>query len=83
MTNTTAELLAALRPLLDRAFELTSSERDAWLAQLRLGEPVLAMELEKLLAAEAGLDDQGFLSDHALGKVAESEAGLAGRRLGP
>ena len=82
MTNTTAELLAALRPLLDRAFELTLSERDAWLAQLRLGEPVLAMELEKLLAAEAGLDDQGFLSDHALGNVAESEAGLAGLRLG-
>jgi serine/threonine-protein kinase len=82
MTPATPELLAALRPLLDQALDLSPSERDAWLARLQQENPVHAAELEALLAAEAGLDAKGFLSSSVWGDGTEGRAGLAGLRLG-
>lgn len=61
MTRTNPELIAALEPLLDHALELEPAELEAWLTQLRSGQPEYAAELERLLAAERELDRQGFL----------------------
>ena len=78
--TTTAELLALLSPLLDRAMDLPAEERAAWLAELRGQHPKVADELEALLAGEAALDRGGFLQ---AGLWSESpQPSLAGRRLG-
>src|SRR5690242_1746217 len=50
-----------LEPLLDRALELSDSERAAWLSELRSESPELAAELVELLARDAAASKQRFL----------------------
>ncbi len=64
-----------LEPLLDRALELTATERADWLAQLRAESPELAAQLTLLLSDEARADQAGFLA-------APLEVTLAGMRFG-
>jgi len=78
----TARLLAALEPLLDEALDLAPDERAAWLAELRTNSPQLAREMEALLAAEDGLEVQGFLSGPVNADLPRPVPSLAGRRLG-
>ncbi|MFL5620571.1 MAG: protein kinase domain-containing protein [Gemmatimonadaceae bacterium] len=52
-----------LAPLLDRALELSPSERAAWLDELRARSPQLAAQLTALLAREDAADRAGFLDD--------------------
>ena len=73
------ELLAGLHRLLDEALDLAPAERAAWIERLRAERPEDAREVERLLAAETGLDARGFLVSPAGGFAAPS---LAGRRLG-
>ncbi|MBC7843915.1 MAG: protein kinase, partial [Gemmatimonadaceae bacterium] len=66
---------AELGPLLDRALEVHTEERAAWLARLRHDAPELADAVSELLSADAVADERGFLdTPHALT--------LAGRELG-
>ena len=81
--------IGRLRLLLDTALELAPGARSAWLAALRETDPAGARELERLLAAEEGLDAAGFLDTaagplgHAAGPDAARPPGaLAGWRLG-
>src|SRR5512133_3268089 len=77
-----AQLLAALEPLLDQALEMAPDERAAWLAGVRARTPDLACELEALLAAEGELDARGFLADTPSAGFTGPMPSLAGRRLG-
>src|SRR5215212_1570062 len=74
MTLEHPDLTAALH-LLDEALDLSAAERTAWLARLSIEQPIVAREVEKLLAAEAELDARGFL-------VTGEAPTLAGRRVG-
>jgi serine/threonine-protein kinase len=80
MPPISSELLAALQDLLDEALDLDAPAREAMLERLRAQRPELAMELDRLLAAEAGLDARGFLSGRP--RRDETVAGLAGQRIG-
>jgi serine/threonine-protein kinase len=78
-----------LRVLLDRALELEPEARAAWLAELEQTDPTNAAEIERLLAAEPGLDEMRFLDtgasplDEALPTAASPAApALAGWQLG-
>jgi serine/threonine-protein kinase len=77
----TAEHLARLHALLDQALDLEPEARARWLDTLRADRPDQAAELARLLAAEAGLDADGFLSSGVAG-LAPAAPSLAGRRLG-
>src|SRR5262245_26563462 len=79
--TTTAEHLARLHELLDQTLDLEPEARARWLEALRRERPGEAAEVARLLAAEAGLDAEGFLSSGAVG-VDDSGPSLAGRRLG-
>ncbi len=63
-----------LGPLLDQALELTATERDTWLRELRGRSPQLAASLDALLLAEVIADQRGFLEP-------PKAAGLAGTEL--
>ena len=82
MTRPLTELLAALQPLITRALELELPQRAAWLAQLRVEQPSLAAEVERLVAEEALLDARGFLANGVSQALAVARPGLAGQRLG-
>ena len=69
-----------LEPLLDRALELTDSERAAWLGELRSQSPDLAADLMGLLAGEAVADQQGFLDRSRDARAPDTS--LAGPALG-
>ena len=66
-------------PLLDELLELDDAGRAARLAQVRAVDPALATGVEKLLAQESLVDEEGFLEGTAL---AADEPTLAGRTLG-
>jgi serine/threonine protein kinase/tetratricopeptide (TPR) repeat protein len=82
MTQIPSELLVALAALLDEALELSDAERDEWLAHLHQERPDYAVEVERLLAAEAALDARGFLAQSPAAGHPPAAASLAGRRLG-
>jgi serine/threonine protein kinase len=56
----------ALSPHLDHALSLADTERTAWLESLRAQDPVLAAELDALLAEHAALRQEGFLDGAVL-----------------
>jgi len=70
-----------LSPLLDRALEITGSERAEWLASQRSRDAVLAAELEVLLGEADALEAAGYLER---GPIPSPEAGatLAGQTFG-
>jgi eukaryotic-like serine/threonine-protein kinase len=76
-----SESTSRLRALLDRAFELEPGERAAWLAELSGSDPASAAEIERLLAAEPGLDEQGFLGAGPLGNALPRNAAAGGPAL--
>src|SRR5829696_8788188 len=82
MTYASPDLLAALHTLLAQALDLTPAEREAWLDRLRLEHPAHAVELERLLEAEAALDASRFLSDAPIVPASPHADTLAGMRLG-
>ncbi len=53
----------ALEPLLDRALELSDSERESWLSALRESTPDLATDLVAILSGEGDADKHGFLAE--------------------
>ena len=80
MSPLSRERWLALSPHLDAALDVAIGERRSYLAKLRLTDPVLADDLEQLLARREGLTRDGFL---AHGLVFESQdQGLAGQRIG-
>jgi eukaryotic-like serine/threonine-protein kinase len=71
-----------LQPLLDRALEMEPAKRSAWLASLRPSDPSVVEELERLLATEARIDDEGFLENPQDLRSLARTAGLEGQRFG-
>ncbi|MEO8063416.1 MAG: serine/threonine-protein kinase [Pseudomonadota bacterium] len=65
---------ARVSPFLDQALDLDPADREEWLAQLTLTQPVLAPLVRSLLAESVRLDAQGFL-DHSPFLMAPSLAG--------
>jgi serine/threonine-protein kinase len=74
--------LGALAALLKQALELDPVARAEWIARLRVERPLQAAELEQLLAEEAGLDAEGFLSPEARDLPLPEMPGMLGRRIG-
>jgi len=71
------------RLLLEQALELTPESRVEWLADRHAENPVLAAELEGLLALEPELDRRGFLADAGREELFGEPPSLAGQPLGP
>ncbi len=68
--------------MLDEALELSAERRPAWLAEQRALSPELATEVEALLAREAQIDEDHFLTGP--GTIAPPTLfTLAGQSLGP
>jgi tetratricopeptide (TPR) repeat protein len=68
-----------LSPYLDEALDLSSEERQEWLARLRAQDPDLASELDALLQAADALNREGFLERAA---APLPDVSLPGYRLG-
>ena len=63
MPRNPRDVFIRLQPLPDRALELEPARSSAWLASLRPSDPSVVEEPERILAAEARIDDEGFLDD--------------------
>ena len=72
---------AALSRMLDEALELPRDQRAAWIAEQRAEHPSLAAELEALLAREAKIEEDGFLSASQAPEL-PPESTLVGQTLG-
>jgi serine/threonine-protein kinase len=70
----------ALEPLLDRALDLSEAERRAWLGAMRVEDPGIAADLERLLAFHDETSPEGFLEDAI--PTRPPSASLGGRTLG-
>jgi serine/threonine-protein kinase len=70
----------AVSPYFDQALELSSEEREALLATLRLQDPVLAADLLALLEEHQALAREGFLDDPPA--VATGPSARAGQIIG-
>jgi hypothetical protein len=81
MSMLSADRWRVLSPYLDHALDLMAEERQPWLDTLRRGDPVLAAELQSLLADRDALNDSGFLEGSPV--VVEPPASLAGLQVGP
>lgn len=77
-----ARLLAELGALLDEVLELGAGERGVRLAALRRERPMLAAELDRMLAGEARLAERGFLEPGAAAPLAAELPPLTGTRIG-
>lgn len=73
---------AEMRPLLDKALDLSPGERTLWLRAQRLTNPTLVAELEELLAREWQLEQEGFLGPESHPLPPEGLS-LSGKSLGP
>lgn len=82
MKGLNKDLLAELYPLLDRALELSPSERAAWLDRLRTERPAVTPWLESLLEQEAALDTSGLLEGEAWAQLIDDAAPAAGLSVG-
>jgi serine/threonine-protein kinase len=82
MPPTDLSLLVALKRLLDDALELSQTERGPWLTALRSRHPAHAAELERLLEAEASIEQHRFLADGPGSDDGQPVGGLVGQRLG-
>ncbi len=67
-------------PHLDRALEMDTDERAAWLDTLRAEDPRLAADLTELLAERSAVGREGFLESE--GPAHPAAASLAGQTVG-
>jgi serine/threonine protein kinase/tetratricopeptide (TPR) repeat protein len=79
MSRIDPERWQSLSPHLDRALEMESDERDAWLESLRSDDPTLVADLEALLQERNVLVGEGFLE----GSAPLPATSLVGQTLGP
>lgn len=82
MPAQTADRWLALSPYLDEALTLSPDARGPWLADLRVHDPSLADELERLLAERDVLSRGGFLDRGLAGGLPLAEP-VCGARIGP
>ena len=75
------ERWTALKPHLERLLDLPGVERTGYVAELRAGEPGLADELDRRLAAHHAAEQHGFL-DHGPDAPADLLT-IAGQIVGP
>ena len=82
MTTDRTARLAALHARLDEVLDLAADERAARLTALRAADPRLAAELERMLAAEAGLDERRFLEERSWEVAGAAPKDATGQELG-
>jgi serine/threonine protein kinase len=80
MSVLSADRWRALSPYLDQALDLTAEERQPWLDTLGREDPVLAGELQSLLAERDLLHNSGFLESPVV--AVDPSISLAGLRVG-
>lgn len=68
-----------IEPHLDRALELSGTEREAYVAQVALEQPGIAVALRELLADRDELDSKGFLEEPVM---ALTDISLVGQQVG-
>jgi serine/threonine protein kinase len=61
MSGLSRDAWNVVSPYLDQALEMTEEARGIWMASLRLQNPVLARQLDKLLYEHRALAENGFL----------------------
>jgi eukaryotic-like serine/threonine-protein kinase len=72
---------AEMGPLLDEALDLTTQERESWLARLETTRPGIVDELRRLLELNSELDEQGFLESGPMVPPVPVRS-LSGQRIG-
>jgi eukaryotic-like serine/threonine-protein kinase len=83
MPPLSADRWRTLSPFLDEALEIANGERAAWLASIRARDPVLAADLQLLLAEHDALDASHFLEGAVpLAPGTAPAPSLAGQILG-
>jgi serine/threonine-protein kinase len=83
MPPLSADRWRTLSPFLDEALEIANGERAAWLASIRARDPVLAADLQLLLAEHDALDESHFLEGAVpLAPGTAPAPSLAGQILG-
>ena len=83
MPPLSADRWRTLSPFLDEALEIANGERAAWLASIRARDPVLAADLQLLLAEHDALDESRFLEGAVpLAPGTAPAPSLAGQILG-
>src|SRR5687767_13519910 len=80
MRELSRERWLAVSPHLDRALDLSPSERTAWFRSLRAEDPALAADLEALLEERDALSRASFLEGAA--SPLPPTASLAGQTIG-
>jgi len=83
MPNLSEEQWRSFSDYLDRALDLSESERLPWLAELASTHPDIAAEIERALAVRDRNGYAEFLSDSPLSSAPIAGATLIGRRVGP
>jgi serine/threonine-protein kinase len=81
MSGLSRDRWLAVSPHLDRALEMTASDRAAWLASLQAEDPALAADLQSLLEERDALSREGFLQ--GVLPSPPTPTSLAGQTLGP
>jgi serine/threonine protein kinase len=80
MSKLSPDQWRAISPNLERALDMTDEERSAWLSSLHTENPVLASQVEILLAEHRALSQEGFLEASAM--ELPGAPALAGQTLG-
>jgi serine/threonine-protein kinase len=83
MPNFSKEQWSAFSDCLDRALELSESERAPWLETLASTQPDIAVEIERALAGRRRKGYDEFLSSSPVPSAIIAGATLSGRRVGP
>ena len=82
MPPLSADRWRTLSPFLDEALEIANGERAAWLASIRARDPVLAADLQLLLAEHDALDESRFLEGAVRWRRATAAGVARGQILG-
>lgn len=80
MTSLDPETWRKLSPYLDQALDLNDAGREAWLADIRSRDAVLAGQISELLLGYATLGRRGFLENGP--RVMPGQAGRSGDMIG-
>ena len=82
MGSLDVDLWRKLSPYLDEVLDIDPEQRAGWLASLRVKEPGIAADLEKLLAERRAIDDTGFLEGVVQVGMRPASPSLSGQVLG-